>query len=147
MPINSELDLAWFNPLSRLMAIYSNYHNRPRTGSGHLYSDSTSRMGAAWPWLSAPPFPSGKPGSEYFYLYNLLPSGMLYVVLFSKDKISWSPFSCDLLERHDPTQPAHITSEGITLTFNPFQIVSLLLILWYKRHFTRKTLVLRVESS
>uniref|UniRef100_A0A671UPQ0 alpha-mannosidase n=1 Tax=Sparus aurata TaxID=8175 RepID=A0A671UPQ0_SPAAU len=36
---------------------------------------------------------------------------------------------CDLLERHDPTQPAHMTSEGITLTFSPFQIVSLLLIL------------------
>uniref|UniRef100_A0A8C4IA83 alpha-mannosidase n=1 Tax=Dicentrarchus labrax TaxID=13489 RepID=A0A8C4IA83_DICLA len=36
---------------------------------------------------------------------------------------------CDLLERQDPTQPAHITSEGIILNFNPFQIVSLLLIL------------------
>uniref|UniRef100_A0A3Q4AHU8 alpha-mannosidase n=1 Tax=Mola mola TaxID=94237 RepID=A0A3Q4AHU8_MOLML len=36
---------------------------------------------------------------------------------------------CDLLERHDPTQPAQITSEGITLNFTPFKIVSLLLIL------------------
>ncbi|XP_044049172.1 alpha-mannosidase 2C1 isoform X2 [Siniperca chuatsi] len=36
---------------------------------------------------------------------------------------------CDLLERQDPTQPAHIMSEGITLNFNPFQIVSLLLFL------------------
>uniref|UniRef100_A0A8C9ZH55 alpha-mannosidase n=1 Tax=Sander lucioperca TaxID=283035 RepID=A0A8C9ZH55_SANLU len=39
------------------------------------------------------------------------------------------PFSCDLLERHDAARPAHITSEGITLNFSPFQIVSLLLIL------------------
>ncbi|AWP08416.1 putative alpha-mannosidase 2C1 [Scophthalmus maximus] len=36
---------------------------------------------------------------------------------------------CDLLERRDPTKPAHITSGGITLNFSPFQIVSLLLIL------------------
>uniref|UniRef100_A0A7N6FKC6 alpha-mannosidase n=1 Tax=Anabas testudineus TaxID=64144 RepID=A0A7N6FKC6_ANATE len=36
---------------------------------------------------------------------------------------------CDLLERHDSTQPAHFTSEGVTLNFSPFQIVSLLLIL------------------
>ncbi|XP_072242006.1 alpha-mannosidase 2C1 isoform X2 [Leuresthes tenuis] len=36
---------------------------------------------------------------------------------------------CDLLERRDPTQPAHITSEGIILSFKPFQIVTLLLIL------------------
>uniref|UniRef100_A0A8D0D5E0 alpha-mannosidase n=1 Tax=Sander lucioperca TaxID=283035 RepID=A0A8D0D5E0_SANLU len=36
---------------------------------------------------------------------------------------------CDLLERHDAARPAHITSEGITLNFSPFQIVSLLLIL------------------
>ncbi|XP_022046125.2 alpha-mannosidase 2C1 isoform X1 [Acanthochromis polyacanthus] len=35
---------------------------------------------------------------------------------------------CDLLERPDPTQPACVTSEGITLKFSPFQIVSLLLI-------------------
>ncbi|XP_032438996.1 alpha-mannosidase 2C1 [Xiphophorus hellerii] len=34
---------------------------------------------------------------------------------------------CDLLERRDPTQPAHITSEGISLNFKPFQIVTLLL--------------------
>ena len=147
MPINSELDLAWLNPLRLLMAIYSIYHIRPRTGSGHLYSDSMSRMGAAWPQLSAPPFPLGKPGSEYFYLYSLLPSGIFHVALSCKNKTYWSPFSCNLLERQDTTQPAHITSEGITLTFNPFQIMSLLLILWYERHFTRKTLVLRVESS
>ncbi|XP_069018170.1 alpha-mannosidase 2C1 isoform X3 [Embiotoca jacksoni] len=36
---------------------------------------------------------------------------------------------CDLLERKDPTQPAHLTPVGITLNFSPFQIVSLLLIL------------------
>ncbi|XP_028442064.1 alpha-mannosidase 2C1 isoform X1 [Perca flavescens] len=36
---------------------------------------------------------------------------------------------CDLLERHDAARPAHITSEGITLNFSPFQITSLLLIL------------------
>uniref|UniRef100_A0A3Q3J1N8 alpha-mannosidase n=1 Tax=Monopterus albus TaxID=43700 RepID=A0A3Q3J1N8_MONAL len=36
---------------------------------------------------------------------------------------------CDLLEKQHPTQQAHITSEGITLNFSPFQIVSLLLIL------------------
>ncbi|XP_038562144.1 alpha-mannosidase 2C1 [Micropterus salmoides] len=36
---------------------------------------------------------------------------------------------CDLLERPDPTQPARITSEGITMDFKPFQIMSLLLIL------------------
>ncbi|XP_075326037.1 alpha-mannosidase 2C1 isoform X2 [Odontesthes bonariensis] len=36
---------------------------------------------------------------------------------------------CDLLERRDPTQPAHMTSEGIILSFKPFQIVTLLLIL------------------
>uniref|UniRef100_A0A667YA75 alpha-mannosidase n=1 Tax=Myripristis murdjan TaxID=586833 RepID=A0A667YA75_9TELE len=34
---------------------------------------------------------------------------------------------CDLLERPDPTQPAHITPDGIILNFSPFQIVSLLL--------------------
>ncbi|PWA30482.1 hypothetical protein CCH79_00015271 [Gambusia affinis] len=34
---------------------------------------------------------------------------------------------CDLLERRDSTQPAHITSEGISLNFKPFQIVTLLL--------------------
>uniref|UniRef100_A0A8C4I7T6 alpha-mannosidase n=1 Tax=Dicentrarchus labrax TaxID=13489 RepID=A0A8C4I7T6_DICLA len=60
------------------------------------------------------------------------------------DTVPWNAFSissaaviletikregCDLLERQDPTQPAHITSEGIILNFNPFQIVSLLLIL------------------
>uniref|UniRef100_A0A4W6DHT4 Alpha-mannosidase 2C1 n=1 Tax=Lates calcarifer TaxID=8187 RepID=A0A4W6DHT4_LATCA len=38
-------------------------------------------------------------------------------------------FHCDLLERQDPTQPADITSQGLTLKFSPFQIVSLLLIL------------------
>eukprot|EP00066_Takifugu_rubripes_P004327 XP_003967613.1 PREDICTED: alpha-mannosidase 2C1 isoform X1 [Takifugu rubripes] len=36
---------------------------------------------------------------------------------------------CDLLERPDLEQPAHITAEGISLSFTPFQIVSLLLIL------------------
>lgn len=36
---------------------------------------------------------------------------------------------CDLLERRDPSRAAHVTSEGIILHFNPFQIVSLLLIL------------------
>ncbi|XP_029010098.1 alpha-mannosidase 2C1 isoform X2 [Betta splendens] len=36
---------------------------------------------------------------------------------------------CDLLEKQDPTQPALITTGGVTLTFRPFQIVSLLLIL------------------
>ncbi|KAK1887530.1 Alpha-mannosidase 2C1 [Dissostichus eleginoides] len=35
---------------------------------------------------------------------------------------------CDLLEKPDPTRPAHITSGGITLDFSPFQIVSLLLV-------------------
>ncbi|KAK5610189.1 Alpha-mannosidase 2C1 [Crenichthys baileyi] len=34
---------------------------------------------------------------------------------------------CDFLERPDPTQPARITSEGISLTFKPFQIVTILL--------------------
>ncbi|XP_038124720.1 alpha-mannosidase 2C1 [Cyprinodon tularosa] len=32
---------------------------------------------------------------------------------------------CDFLERKDPTRPARITSEGISLTFQPFQIVTL----------------------
>lgn len=41
-------------------------------------------------------------------------------------------YSCDLLERPDLEQPAHITAEGISLSFTPFQIVSLLLILWKK---------------
>uniref|UniRef100_A0A3Q3FQ16 alpha-mannosidase n=1 Tax=Labrus bergylta TaxID=56723 RepID=A0A3Q3FQ16_9LABR len=36
---------------------------------------------------------------------------------------------CDLLERADPSMQAHMTSEGITINFSPFQIVSLLLIL------------------
>ncbi|XP_068595309.1 alpha-mannosidase 2C1 [Brachionichthys hirsutus] len=36
---------------------------------------------------------------------------------------------CDLLERHDGAQPVHIASEGISLNFKPFQIVTLLLIL------------------
>uniref|UniRef100_A0A7N8XH06 alpha-mannosidase n=1 Tax=Mastacembelus armatus TaxID=205130 RepID=A0A7N8XH06_9TELE len=36
---------------------------------------------------------------------------------------------CDLLEKQDPTRPACITSEGVTLNFSPFQIVSLLLVL------------------
>ncbi|XP_039881724.1 alpha-mannosidase 2C1 [Simochromis diagramma] len=36
---------------------------------------------------------------------------------------------CDLLEKQDPNQPVPVTSEGITLDFNPFQIVSLLLIM------------------
>ncbi|KAI3371290.1 hypothetical protein L3Q82_023907, partial [Scortum barcoo] len=36
---------------------------------------------------------------------------------------------CDLLESQDPNRPADITSEGITLNYKPFQIVSLLLIL------------------
>ncbi|MGH0161871.1 UNVERIFIED_CONTAM: hypothetical protein FKN15_041704 [Acipenser sinensis] len=36
---------------------------------------------------------------------------------------------CDLLERPDATRPAPITASGISLTFTPFQIVSLLLIL------------------
>ncbi|XP_068578630.1 alpha-mannosidase 2C1 isoform X1 [Cebidichthys violaceus] len=36
---------------------------------------------------------------------------------------------CDFLERQYPTKPARITSEGVTLNFCPFQIVSLLLIL------------------
>uniref|UniRef100_A0A1A8PFM4 alpha-mannosidase n=1 Tax=Nothobranchius pienaari TaxID=704102 RepID=A0A1A8PFM4_9TELE len=36
---------------------------------------------------------------------------------------------CDLLERRDPAQPALITPEGISLTFKPFQIVTLQLIL------------------
>ncbi|MED6290454.1 Alpha-mannosidase 2C1, partial [Characodon lateralis] len=34
---------------------------------------------------------------------------------------------CDFLERPDPTQPARITSEGISLTFKPFQIMTILL--------------------
>ncbi|XP_075993503.1 alpha-mannosidase 2C1 [Genypterus blacodes] len=36
---------------------------------------------------------------------------------------------CDLMENPDLTRPALMTSEGITLNFNPFQIVSLLLTL------------------
>ncbi|KAM9753087.1 alpha-mannosidase 2C1 [Menidia menidia] len=36
---------------------------------------------------------------------------------------------CDLLERRDATQPAHITTEGIVLNFKPFQIVTLLITL------------------
>ncbi|XP_047453152.1 alpha-mannosidase 2C1 [Mugil cephalus] len=36
---------------------------------------------------------------------------------------------CDLLERRDAGRPVHLTAGGITLTFSPFQIVSLLLIL------------------
>ncbi|KAK6475249.1 alpha-mannosidase 2C1-like isoform X1 [Huso huso] len=36
---------------------------------------------------------------------------------------------CDLLERPDATHPAPITASGISLTFTPFQIVSLLVIL------------------
>uniref|UniRef100_A0A3B3BIM3 Alpha-mannosidase n=1 Tax=Oryzias melastigma TaxID=30732 RepID=A0A3B3BIM3_ORYME len=36
---------------------------------------------------------------------------------------------CDLLERRDPTRPAHVTPDGITLSFRPFQIVTLLLVL------------------
>ncbi|XP_030221274.1 alpha-mannosidase 2C1 [Gadus morhua] len=36
---------------------------------------------------------------------------------------------CDLLERPDHTQPAQMTSEGITLGFGPHQIRSLLLVL------------------
>ncbi|KAF7224392.1 alpha-mannosidase 2C1 [Nothobranchius furzeri] len=36
---------------------------------------------------------------------------------------------CDLLERRDPARPALITPEGISLTFKPFQIVTLQLIL------------------
>uniref|UniRef100_A0A673YP52 alpha-mannosidase n=1 Tax=Salmo trutta TaxID=8032 RepID=A0A673YP52_SALTR len=37
--------------------------------------------------------------------------------------------SCDLLERVDPSRPAPITASGISISFNPFQIVSLLLYL------------------
>ncbi|KAK7890984.1 hypothetical protein WMY93_022947 [Mugilogobius chulae] len=36
---------------------------------------------------------------------------------------------CDLLERKDPSRPAQITTQGISLQFTPFQIVSLLLVL------------------
>uniref|UniRef100_A0A665W947 Alpha-mannosidase 2C1 n=1 Tax=Echeneis naucrates TaxID=173247 RepID=A0A665W947_ECHNA len=36
---------------------------------------------------------------------------------------------CDLLERQDHTQPVSVSSGGITLSFSPFQIVSLLLIM------------------
>uniref|UniRef100_A0A673YPV6 alpha-mannosidase n=1 Tax=Salmo trutta TaxID=8032 RepID=A0A673YPV6_SALTR len=36
---------------------------------------------------------------------------------------------CDLLERVDPSRPAPITASGISISFNPFQIVSLLLYL------------------
>ncbi|XP_004070042.1 alpha-mannosidase 2C1 [Oryzias latipes] len=36
---------------------------------------------------------------------------------------------CDLLERRDPARPAHVTSDGIMLSFRPFQIVTLLLVL------------------
>uniref|UniRef100_A0A3P8Q7T4 alpha-mannosidase n=1 Tax=Astatotilapia calliptera TaxID=8154 RepID=A0A3P8Q7T4_ASTCA len=39
------------------------------------------------------------------------------------------PVFCDLLEKQDPNHPVPVTSEGITLDFNPFQIVSLLLIM------------------
>uniref|UniRef100_A0A3Q2SY03 alpha-mannosidase n=1 Tax=Fundulus heteroclitus TaxID=8078 RepID=A0A3Q2SY03_FUNHE len=34
---------------------------------------------------------------------------------------------CDFLERRNPAQPARITSEGLSLDFKPFQIVTLLL--------------------
>uniref|UniRef100_A0AAZ3P1X6 Alpha-mannosidase n=1 Tax=Oncorhynchus tshawytscha TaxID=74940 RepID=A0AAZ3P1X6_ONCTS len=37
--------------------------------------------------------------------------------------------SCDLLERVDPSRPAPITASGISISFSPFQIVSLLLYL------------------
>uniref|UniRef100_A0A8C7GH45 alpha-mannosidase n=1 Tax=Oncorhynchus kisutch TaxID=8019 RepID=A0A8C7GH45_ONCKI len=36
---------------------------------------------------------------------------------------------CDLLERVDPSRPAPITASGISISFSPFQIVSLLLYL------------------
>uniref|UniRef100_A0A3P9KBR0 Alpha-mannosidase n=1 Tax=Oryzias latipes TaxID=8090 RepID=A0A3P9KBR0_ORYLA len=36
---------------------------------------------------------------------------------------------CDLLERRDPARPADVTSDGIMLSFRPFQIVTLLLVL------------------
>ncbi|XP_037539458.1 alpha-mannosidase 2C1 [Nematolebias whitei] len=36
---------------------------------------------------------------------------------------------CDLLERQDATRPAQITPEGISLSFKPFEIVTLLLVL------------------
>ncbi|KAG9341240.1 hypothetical protein JZ751_019681 [Albula glossodonta] len=38
-------------------------------------------------------------------------------------------FHCDLLERPDSTRPAPIRDTGISLSFSPFQIVSLLLLL------------------
>uniref|UniRef100_A0A3B3BHW4 Glycosyl hydrolase family 38 C-terminal domain-containing protein n=1 Tax=Oryzias melastigma TaxID=30732 RepID=A0A3B3BHW4_ORYME len=47
---------------------------------------------------------------------------------FGKVPVTVSLF-CDLLERRDPTRPAHVTPDGITLSFRPFQIVTLLLVL------------------
>lgn len=44
--------------------------------------------------------------------------------------IFWTLFySCDLLERPDPSIPVSNTASGISLTFKPFQIRSLLFIL------------------
>lgn len=50
-------------------------------------------------------------------------------------------FRCDLLERPDLSQPALITSQGITVSFTPFQIVSLLLILWFNCPMHQRVLV------
>uniref|UniRef100_A0AAQ6A5A0 alpha-mannosidase n=1 Tax=Amphiprion ocellaris TaxID=80972 RepID=A0AAQ6A5A0_AMPOC len=60
----------------------------------------------------------GGKGTLVVRLYESHGSTFLFLVLY-----------CDLLERPDPTQPACVTSEGITLNFSPFQIVSLLLML------------------
>ena len=53
-----------------------------------------------------------------------------YVVCPEAKPFLLPSFRCDLMERQDPTQPVHITSGGISLNFSPFQIISLLLILW-----------------
>ena len=37
--------------------------------------------------------------------------------------------SCDLLERHDPTGPLLLRDNRLKLTFAPFQVQSLLLVL------------------
>lgn len=49
----------------------------------------------------------------------------------NKPTLSVFSFSCDLLERRDATRPARITPQGISLSFRPFEIVTLQLVLWF----------------
>lgn len=66
---------------------------------------------------------------RYLFLFLKFTAVCLYVE-YSKNR-SPPTSRCDLLERPDLSQPALITSQGITVSFLPFQIVSLLLILWF----------------